>query len=107
MASFTSFFPRNVATSCIFLQTKSVGLLSAPLRHKFVTKTNPWLGSIFLVRNFTKIQKNKNKKGTFVSIFSFFSLKKLAQFWESKLKISLHVEVRNFFSNFVKSINQQ
>ncbi len=55
MASFTSFFPRNVATSRNFLQTKSVGLLAAPLRHKFVTKTNPWLGSTFLVRNFTKI----------------------------------------------------
>jgi hypothetical protein len=72
MASFISFFPRNVATSLIFLQTNLLNGSRAPffssqIRHQ----QNPWLASIFLVRNFTKIQKIEIKGNIHLNILIF------------------------------------
>lgn len=48
MASFTSFFPRNVATSLIFLQTNLLGpLFSSQIHHKFVTNKAPGWAAFF------------------------------------------------------------
>jgi hypothetical protein len=90
MASFTSFFPRNVATSLIFLQTNLLNGSRAPffssqIRHQ----QNPWLASIFLVRNFTKIQKIEIKGNIHLNIliFPFQSWPSVGEFF---LKIFLN-----------------
>ncbi len=71
---FHFFFPSKCSDFAHFFSKQICWTVRSPpfFRHKFVTQKNPWLGSIFLVRNFTKIQK---KRRIFVSIFSIFPLK--------------------------------